>query len=47
MRAASKGRSRLPKRNEAAHTSFDEVQLRDRGNIPERDEASPAIAADN
>src|SRR5712675_2780719 len=47
MRAAGKRRSRLAKRNEAAHISFYQVQLRDLGSIPERDEPSPAIAGDN
>src|SRR6266403_4315407 len=47
MRAAGKRRSRLAKRNEAAHISFHQIQLRDLGSIPERDKPYPAIAGAN
>src|SRR5260370_356223 len=47
MRAPGKRRSGLAKWNEAADTFLQEVQLRPRGSIPERDEASPAIACHN
>src|SRR6266436_2963612 len=47
MRPAGKRRSGLAKRNEAADTPLQQVQLRDHGSIPKRDEASPAIAGDH
>src|SRR5260370_12060651 len=47
MRAPGKRRSGLAKWNEAADTFLQEVQLPDRGSLPERDEASPALPCHN
>ena len=47
MRSAGQRRSGLAQGNEAADTSLQEVQLRDHGSIPERDEASRSVACDH
>src|ERR1700687_1528616 len=47
MRSAGRRRSGLAQGNKAADTSLQEVQLRDRGSIPERDEAPCSVACDH
>src|SRR4029077_18310864 len=47
MRSAGQRRSGLAKGKEEADTSLQEVQLRDHGSIPERDEASRSVACDH